>query len=347
MPSQYKARRPARPAPTKPQAETPLCEQCGKPARGPAVGEWRFCKPRCRAAYMTARSRRAAAHAKKLKCAFCGKGNEAKARVCAECKQRILWRERSPIWTAIVWSMRLSLLLSLVGTAFMAYQLKNMLGPGGPGNLLSVLGGESADFAQIMGQDSPEGLQGLLTDGGSAKSIEDLLKRQGASPELQDILSSRQSPGELRKALRESGSNSELEAILERESRRRGGKVEDLDAMLERVERGEAANRPEPKVPGPGTWLVGQRGMPPMLFAQNPMDPAFWPEGFGQKPMLEKAKALGGMVTGGKVVVLFGATEVRVVEEGGMFSQVEVTAGSKAGTTGWAQTGQIFEKSAD
>lgn len=295
MPSQFKAKR-RRKSVAKPRSAGQLCEQCGKPARGPGVGELRFCKSRCRAAYLSARSRRAAAQGKKLSCPACGRANEPKAKTCESCKQRILWRERSPLWTAVVWSMRLSLVLSVAGSAYLAWHLKNLLGPDGAGSLVSVLGG-----------------------GGNQ---------------------------DLTRLLQQGGSTAELEALLERSGREAGGKPEDLDALLERVERGEAGTRPAPKLPGPGTWLVGQQGVPAMLFSQNPMDPAFWPEGFGQMPLLDRAKAMGGMVTSGKVSMLLGATKVRVVEESGMFSRVEVMAGPKEGTIGWAQSGQIFESGA-
>ncbi len=128
---------------TRTKAAPDACAHCGKPARKLEFGQWRFCRARCRAAYLTARSRKAATAGKKLRCPLCGKGNPAKARKCAHCKARILWHERSPIWVALVWTFRAWLLLSLAGIGYMVYQFRDMGsmlgGTGDPAGMVSLL----------------------------------------------------------------------------------------------------------------------------------------------------------------------------------------------------------------
>lgn len=104
------------------------CDQCGKPVGRPiAVGDKAFCKAKCRAFYFAARSRKAAAANKKLKCPFCEKGNQAKARRCEHCKKTLLWFEKSPILVALSWATRIWIAIVIGGLAYSVYTFRDFL----------------------------------------------------------------------------------------------------------------------------------------------------------------------------------------------------------------------------
>jgi hypothetical protein len=104
----------------------------------------------------------------------------------------------------------------------------------------------------------------------------------------------------------------------------------------------ELAFGPPPEVPGPGTWLVGRAGLPPVLFKENPLSEDFLPKNVGEKAGPERARAAGALLVAGKVkVFLWGRPQkVRSVQDEGAFCRIELEDGS----TGWAARSLVYTK---
>jgi len=130
------------------------CKQCAKSGATVSFGPWTFCSGRCRARYLTDRSRKAAAAGKKLKCPLCGKGNPARARRCGHCRKPILWRARGRIATVLVWGFQMWLLASLAGIGYIAYQFRDvapLLGGGSdPAGAIALLGQPGVKSSEAM-----------------------------------------------------------------------------------------------------------------------------------------------------------------------------------------------------
>ncbi|MBU6427818.1 MAG: hypothetical protein KGR26_02290 [Cyanobacteria bacterium REEB65] len=106
---------------------------------------------------------------------------------------------------------------------------------------------------------------------------------------------------------------------------------------------GQELDAVQPAVPGPGTWLVPQGGMPAMLFASDPtrLLTATFANGTMPDPA-SLARNLGAQLLGGKLKMraVTRVSAVRVLDPGPAFSHVIVAGYGE----GWAPTGQLVQQ---